>query len=222
MLRLIAVRGIYRKIPILSFQNFRFHSSQKIDIIQDKIALIFQPNLADDLRQKMYDDFIKSSSESIEKIRAFELRHITDLMQLGANFQLRSDYRFITAALILKKDAKMTAIDLRKAIYGLKGIEKTIDWKNHSAPATQDISHLLITLTPMVLHCEQELYASSIGAVLFGLKSLNSDHPEVVRLLSALLPRVEACDRNFTSKTLSMAFHGLQGMSSDHPEVLQL
>ncbi len=66
------------------------------------------------------------------------------------------------------------------------------------------------------------LGAQAVGNMLYGLKGMKSDSPEVIDLLTELTQLVKTCTEPLNSQEVSMMLNGLQGMSSDCSEVIDL
>ena len=77
----------------------------------------------------------------------------------------------------------------------------------------------LSCLTSMVIQSKDEIGSRTVGALLYGLRCMSSDHVEVRLLLSALEPKVRSCRETLDAHALSNALYGLSCMSSDREEV---
>ena len=62
----------------------------------------------------------------------------------------------------------------------------------------------------------------SICMALYGLRGMQSYHPEVLQIISALVPKIHACRESMNSQSVAMAVVSLYNMDCNHPEQLRL
>jgi very-short-patch-repair endonuclease len=69
---------------------------------------------------------------------------------------------------------------------------------------------------------QETLTAQAVGSAVYGLKTMKSDHEEVLALFRILIPKFKECSEPFDSHAVSSALYGIQNMKSDNAEVMEL
>ncbi len=112
-----------------------------------------------------------------------------------------------------------SAQGIANTFYGLQGFNNT------SIGTTK----LLTILQSQLRHCKEIFDGQAISNMIYGLKGLTSDDPEVLATLRAIRETISRTIDSSSNKQLIMtpqgigsAFMGLQGMSSSHSEVRDL
>jgi len=144
---------------------------------------------------------------------------------------------------------RITAQDIGLALFGLRAqVDSSLpEIKNVLTALTKSIKLCKdSTFSPQVLtmamlglsslSSSQEVYttisalsdklskvdAVSIGSLVFSLKKLLSDAPEVKAFLKKLIPLIDSCQSKLNSQELANAYYGLSNMDNDHSEVVDL
>jgi len=61
-----------------------------------------------------------------------------------------------------------------------------------------------------------------VGNMIYGLKGMSCDHPEVIYLIVQVTRLVKSYNGPLTGQHVRMMIYGLQGLASDRVEVLDL
>ena len=87
-----------------------------------------------------------------------------------------------------------------------------------SLSPSQEVYDLLCALRDKLTKVD----AVSVGSLVFSLKKMSSDVPEVRSFLKKLIPLIYSCQSQLKSQELANAYYGLCNMDNDHTEVVDL
>jgi hypothetical protein len=78
---------------------------------------------------------------------------------------------------------------------------------------------MLPWLQKSIQNSQGPLYEKSVASCMFGLRSFNSDHPEVLSLIAELRKKLATYTMPMRSSRVSTMVSGLRGLSTDETEV---